>query len=308
MNLERFQQCVTTVDELTTLIGAPSELVIRKQLPELDHHMQSFIAQAPFLLLGTYGRDGRCDVSPRGGSPSVAKVVDSKTLVIAERPGNRRADSLQNILETGRVGSIFLIPGMGETLRVNGQACVIRDEEILASSSVQGKTCRRPVVPADRFVDPGCAAHLATDYHGHMLIQTALMQVGHQSVQRLVQPRQVVALIGEMGAVCIPDAGAQDHHRNARLDQTPGQQKLTSFPATATVRIVLTLNVPAVLVLHFRGFSADVECVTHPVRADHLQCPNRKGVLPGQLPTGINVAAEVDCPDRPRTRDVRVLG
>ncbi len=143
MSLDRFQQRVVSAVELEALIGSPSELVIRKQLAELDQHMQAFIAESPCLLLGTYGADGKCDVSPRGDLPSVATVLDSRTLVIAERPGNRRADSLQNILETGRVGLLFLIPGLGETLRVNGVACVIRDDEVLATMAVQG---RPPVV------------------------------------------------------------------------------------------------------------------------------------------------------------------
>lgn len=140
MNLNRFQQRVTTIDELTTLIGPPSELVIRKQLSDLDQHMQAFIAESPFLLLGTYGSDGQCDVSPRGDLPAAAKVLDSKTLIIAERVGNRRADSLRNIVETGRVGLLFLIAGLGESLRVNGSACVIRDDDILEAMSVNGKS------------------------------------------------------------------------------------------------------------------------------------------------------------------------
>lgn len=143
MSLDRFRQRVTNADELADLIGLPSELVIKKQLAELDDHMRAFIAESPLLLLGTYGRDGQCDVSPRGDLPSVARVLDAKTLVVAERPGNRRADSLQNIIETGRVGMLFLIPGLGETLRVNGSACVIRDDEVLSLMAVQGK---QPVV------------------------------------------------------------------------------------------------------------------------------------------------------------------
>lgn len=131
---------MTSAEELESLIGSPSELVIRKQLAELDRHMQDFIAESPFLLLGTIDGEGRCDVSPRGDRPSVAKVLDPKTLVIAERPGNRRADSLLNIIETGRVGLLFAIPGLGETLRVNGTACVIRDEDVLVEMSVQGKS------------------------------------------------------------------------------------------------------------------------------------------------------------------------
>ena len=139
MNRERFQRLVTSVDELTALIGTPSELVLKKQLSELDGHMKAFIAESPFLLLGTVSRDGGCDVSPRGDLHGLAKVLDSKTLVIPDRRGNRRIDSLRNILETGQVGLLFMIPGMGETLRVNGRACLIRDEEVLASLAVEGK-------------------------------------------------------------------------------------------------------------------------------------------------------------------------
>lgn len=139
MSLDQFRHRVTSTAQLESLIGAPSELVIRKQLSSLDRHMQAFIAEAPFALLGTYGGDGQCDVSPRGDRPSVARAIDSKTLVLAERPGNRRADSLQNIIETGRVGLLFVIPGLGETLRVNGTACVIQDEEVLATLTVHEK-------------------------------------------------------------------------------------------------------------------------------------------------------------------------
>ncbi len=139
MSLDQFRHRVTSNEQLESLIGSPSELVIRKQLSHLDRHMQAFIAESPFALLGTCGGDGKCDVSPRGDRPAVARVIDPKTLVLAERPGNRRADSLQNIIETGRVGLLFVIPGLGETLRVNGSACVIQDQEVLAPLAVQGK-------------------------------------------------------------------------------------------------------------------------------------------------------------------------
>ncbi len=139
MGLDAFHELVTSADELAGLIGEPSELVIKKELPELDSHMRTFIAESPFLLLGTVDREGRCDVSPRGDVPCVARIVDSKTLMIAERPGNRRADSLRNIIETGRVGLLFMIPGQGETLRVNGRACIFRDAEQLATMTVNGK-------------------------------------------------------------------------------------------------------------------------------------------------------------------------
>lgn len=135
----RFRHIVTTAAELEALIGLPSELVIKKQLAELDNHMQAFVAQAPFLLLGTVGQSGMCDVSPRGDWPAAAQVLDARTVAIAERPGNRRADSLRNIIETGHVGLLLLVPGLGETLRINGRASVIRDEEVLAPLAVNGK-------------------------------------------------------------------------------------------------------------------------------------------------------------------------
>ena len=150
MNTERFQNVVTCIEELTALIGTPSELVIKKQLSALDAHMEAFIAESPFLLLGTVDKEGHCDVSPRGDAPGLATVLDSKTLLIPDRRGNRRADSLRNILETGQVALLFMIPGMGETLRVNGRACVIRDDELLAPLAVDGK---KPVV--------GIVAHAA---------------------------------------------------------------------------------------------------------------------------------------------------
>jgi PPOX class probable FMN-dependent enzyme len=139
----RFQNLVADAAELEALIGSPSELVLKKQLAELDEHMRAFVVRAPFLLLGTVGKDGKCDVSPRGDVPAAATVLDARTLVLAERPGNRRADSLRNILETGRIGLLLLVPGLGETLRINGRACVMRDEDVLAPLAVNGK---RPVV------------------------------------------------------------------------------------------------------------------------------------------------------------------
>jgi uncharacterized protein len=137
--MHRFQSLVKSIDELTEIIGLPSELVLKKQLAELDSHMQTFIAESPFVLIGTYGQSGACDVSPRGDAPGLVKILDSKTIIIPDRRGNKRADSLRNIVETGRIGLLFLIPGVGETLRVNGKACLIRDEEILTSLAIGGK-------------------------------------------------------------------------------------------------------------------------------------------------------------------------
>jgi PPOX class probable FMN-dependent enzyme len=137
--MQQFKRVVTSAEELAEVIGVPGELVIKKQLPELDAHMTLFIAESPFLVIGTVGRDGSCDVSPRGDASGVASILNPRTLIIPERRGNRRADSLRNVIETGRAALLFLIPGVGETLRVNGRACVIRDNEVLAPLAVEGK-------------------------------------------------------------------------------------------------------------------------------------------------------------------------
>jgi uncharacterized protein len=130
---------ITTEAELRTLINEPAELVKRKVLPALDRHCREFIAQSPFLLLGTHASDGSCDVSPRGDPPGFVRVHDDSTFFIADRPGNRRIDSMRNILQTGRVGVLFLIPTVEDILRVNGSARIIREPEILKQMPVQDK-------------------------------------------------------------------------------------------------------------------------------------------------------------------------
>ena len=143
MPFPHFHETITSVDELRRIIGTPGELVIKKELPQLDEHMRRFIACSPFIILATHGSDGRCDASPRGDAPGFVQVIDERTLLIPDRRGNRRIDSLQNIVATGRVGLIFLIPDVGETLRINGRACIIQDEAWLTPHTAQG---RRPLL------------------------------------------------------------------------------------------------------------------------------------------------------------------
>lgn len=134
-----FADVVTSEEQLREIVGAPSDLVLRKQLPALDDHCRAFIAHAPFLLVGTANARGMCDVSPRGDAPGFVHVLDDRTLLVPDRPGNRRLDTLRNILENPRVGLLFVIPGVEETLRVNGSARIVRDEALLESMMVQGK-------------------------------------------------------------------------------------------------------------------------------------------------------------------------
>jgi PPOX class probable FMN-dependent enzyme len=134
---------ITDKSALRELVGTPSERAVRKQLAALDQHCRAFIEHAPFVLLGTSGPDGRCDVSPKGDRPGFVLALDETTLVIPDRPGNKRLDSLQNILANPHVGLLFLIPGMDETLRVNGTAELVLDDDILERLAVDGK---RPVL------------------------------------------------------------------------------------------------------------------------------------------------------------------
>ena len=150
MSLDRFTDQIRSAEELATIIGTPSAFSLKKELNALDEHMRRFISHSPFVVIGTHSASGRCDASPRGDAPGFVHVTDDSTLLIPERPGNRRVDTLRNILETGRIGVLFLVPGVGETLRVNGRAAIIRDETWLSLLSAQGK---RPLVAIAVAVD-----------------------------------------------------------------------------------------------------------------------------------------------------------
>ena len=135
-----------SAEEVRSVIGEPHELVVLKVRAELDEHCRTFIGQSPFVALATIGADGRADVSPRGDPPGFVRVLDATTLAIPERPGNKLMDSLANILETGSVGLLFVIPGIEETLRVNGKATITNDPELVATMEVEGKPPKLAIV------------------------------------------------------------------------------------------------------------------------------------------------------------------
>jgi PPOX class probable FMN-dependent enzyme len=141
-----FTDIVTSEEQLRELIGTPGEEAVRKQLSFLDRHCRTLISSSPFVLVGSINSSGNLDVSPRGDAPGFVQVLDEKTLVIPERPGNRRLDTLRNIVQTAAVGLLFLIPGMGETLRVNGRACLVKDTALLERFVVQGKQPKIAIV------------------------------------------------------------------------------------------------------------------------------------------------------------------
>jgi len=123
---------IDDVAALRALYAQPKERALRKQLDRLDVHCTRFIALSPFVVLATGRADGMLDSSPRGGEPGFVKVPDERTLLIPDSPGNNRLDSMSNIIETGRIGLLFLIPGIDETLRVNGAARLADESEALA--------------------------------------------------------------------------------------------------------------------------------------------------------------------------------
>lgn len=151
------KEIITSEEELSELLGHPSELVKRKVISALDEHCQEFIAKSPFLVISSSDEFGHCDVSPRGDEPGFIYIENEHRLVIPERPGNKRMDTLRNILKNPRVGLIFFIPGLGETLRVNGKASITKNEKILANMAARGKM---PVVGISVEVEE-CFIHCA---------------------------------------------------------------------------------------------------------------------------------------------------
>ena len=134
---------IDTVDELRALLGEPSERVANKDRRSLVDVHRAWIAASPFCLVATSAADGTCDVSPKGDPAGFAHVLDSTTLAIPERPGNRRADGYRNVLSNAHIGLIFIVPGRPDTLRVNGSARLVSDAPFFDGMVVKG---HRPVL------------------------------------------------------------------------------------------------------------------------------------------------------------------
>jgi uncharacterized protein len=157
-----YSGAISSIEQLRDIVPAPKPdaFSILKQQTQLDEHCRAVIAASPFMLLATAGRDGRCDVSPRGDGPGFVLVLDDHTIAIPDRPGNRRLDSLENIIENPHVGLIFLVPGMDETLRVNGPATIVQDPDLLARMPAGNKTPTLAIVVETEEVYFQCARAL----------------------------------------------------------------------------------------------------------------------------------------------------
>jgi len=134
-----------TVDDEVSLRGLydePLELAVLKQLDRLDGHCRNFLAHSPFAVIGSTRPGYGTDVSPRGDAPGFARVLDDHTIAIPDRPGNNRLDTMANIVTDAEIGLLFFIPGIDETLRINGTARLSRRPDLLAAAAVNGREPR----------------------------------------------------------------------------------------------------------------------------------------------------------------------
>lgn len=148
---------ITDEESLRSLFHATHPLAAQKCLPALDKHAQEFIRRSPFICVGTQSAEGKADVSPRGDPVGFVKILDQNTLAIPDRPGNNRLDTLANILANPSVGLLFIIPGFDDTLRVNGQASLVTDPDILETMRVEGRVPKLAILLSVREVFMHCA-------------------------------------------------------------------------------------------------------------------------------------------------------
>ena len=178
---------IDSLDQLRALYPAPQERSLKKQLGALDAHCLRFIALSPFVVIASSGDANALDASPRGGAPGFVRALDAHTLLIPDAPGNNRLDTLENIVATGRVGLLFLIPGSGSTLRVNGRARLSTDPALLDSFVMEGKAPRSVTVIAVDSVYFQCA---------RAIIRSDLWNPAkHVAAKDLPTPGQILASI-----------------------------------------------------------------------------------------------------------------
>lgn len=134
---------ITTIEELRAVVGHPNQYVVKKVTDRLSAVQRDWLAQSPLGFVATTDAQGRVDVSPKGDPPGFVHIIDETHIAIPERPGNKRVDGYLNVLERPRVGTIFLIPGRGDTLRINGTARILAEADYFDGMTVRGK---RPVL------------------------------------------------------------------------------------------------------------------------------------------------------------------
>jgi hypothetical protein len=152
-----FKDKITTAVELREIVGDPDPMVVRKGRPRFDVFSRQFIEKSPFCLIASRNATGEMDVSPKGDPPGFALVLDDTTFALPDRPGNRIADTLVNIIESPEVAVIFLVPGKGDTLRVNGRAQIVRDADLLERMAHNGKVPKLSIVVSVQTIFFHCA-------------------------------------------------------------------------------------------------------------------------------------------------------
>jgi PPOX class probable FMN-dependent enzyme len=140
-----FADVITTEAGLREIYKPPGDGAVRKQIDALDDNCRAFIAHSPLVLVGTADAAGRCDVSPKGGPAGFVRVLDDNRLALPDLYGNNRIDSMRNLLEAPGIGLLFLIPGLDETLRVNGRGYVVRDPDVLDACVVHDRRPRSAI-------------------------------------------------------------------------------------------------------------------------------------------------------------------
>jgi PPOX class probable FMN-dependent enzyme len=158
---------ICSIAELRTVYAAPSEIAVKKELAYIDRHARDFIGRSPFAVISTADADGWPDASPRGDAPGFVTVVDDHRLQLPDRPGNNRLDTLQNLIANPRIALLFVVPGLRETLRVNGTAKLLTEPALLQKHAVNGKPARAVVEITAKSVYFQC---------GKALIRSSLWQ------------------------------------------------------------------------------------------------------------------------------------
>jgi PPOX class probable FMN-dependent enzyme len=196
--------------QLRALIGEPAQLTCAKISSSLNSMTRLFIERSPFSCIATSDLSGSCDLCPRGDPAGFVRILDERTLLIPERPGNRIADSLRNVLANAHIGVLFIVPGVTDTFRVNGRATIITDAELLAPSTVEGKAPLLGIlVDIDEAYTQCSKAFLRSRLWDTKLhIDPSTMPTGGQ-VHRAIQGEQF-------------DAEQYDNERNERYSRRVG--------------------------------------------------------------------------------------
>jgi uncharacterized protein len=142
----RFRDTITTEEQLRAVLGHPTQAILEIGQPRIDEHFRAFIAQSPFVLIASSDAKGNMDISPKGDPAGFVQVLDDRTLAIPDRPGNRRGDTFSNILQNSNVALYFMVPGVRETLRVQGRASIVRDADLRERMALNGRTPKLAIV------------------------------------------------------------------------------------------------------------------------------------------------------------------